>query len=259
MDRLRPDVFALVLAAVAAAGTAACTPKIGGKCTVNTDCSITNTRSCDTSQPDGYCTIFNCSPNTCPDNAACVAFQASVPGCRYDDYDSPSRAARTLCMETCQSNSNCRDGYECADPTQQPWGGRIVDANYSRSVCILPADFEAVEGGSPPPVCPGGSFDAAPFCDVAEAPAEAGPSSEAAAEGGRGDAGIDAASDAGDASPVEGAADATGDAVVDAGADAPADATLLDAAPDAILVTPTDAGDDAPVESTVNDAGGDGR
>jgi hypothetical protein len=210
MNRAR---FALALLAGLSAATAGCTPHIGDKCVVNTDCSISNTRQCDTSQPTGYCTVFNCAPNTCPDNAACVLFQASVPGCPLDDYSAPSRTGRTFCMETCNSDSDCRqgDGYHCADPTGAPWSAQIVDDAQGRRVCILPSDS------------PGGATVGAPVCPGTPPNADAGRAEpDAAAESGA-EAGVDAGADAGtDAAPAgpDAEAGAPPDAFPEAGADA---------------------------------------
>jgi hypothetical protein len=238
----------LPVLAVLAAGAIGCSSKIGDKCTLNTDCSISNTRACDTSQPDGYCTIFNCSPNTCPDQAACVEFQASIAGCPYDDYASPARTGRTFCMETCHRDSDCRDGYVCADPTGQPWLARIVDDNHSQSVCILPTDVPSSQDVGAP-VCPGAAFDAGAFPEDTGAPApEASvPGLDGGVEGGGVEGGTDA--DAGVAGPAEGGADAPLDAPLDSTLDAPADAALD---------TSADVTGDAPVESGASDAGGDG-
>src|SRR4051812_38010306 len=74
-----------LLAAAVIGMLAGCTPSIGDKCVLSTDCSTRGDRLCDTSQPDGYCTQFNCSKNGCPDDSACVLFNANVPGCGYDD------------------------------------------------------------------------------------------------------------------------------------------------------------------------------
>src|SRR5688572_5473529 len=76
----------------------ACTPEIGDKCILSTDCSIRGDRLCDNSQPEGYCTIFNCAGNLCPKNAACVLFNPAVQGCGFDDRASPPRTGRTVCM-----------------------------------------------------------------------------------------------------------------------------------------------------------------
>jgi hypothetical protein len=241
------DVRLLRVARMALAGAAlalaACTPHIGDKCTLNTDCSISNTRQCDNSQPNGYCTVFNCSPNLCPDNAACIEFQANVPGCPYDDYASPSRSGRSFCMQTCGSDSDCRqsDGYACLAPGQLSVGGVsaiILDSNASVHVCAIPPDMASkAAGAGAVAACPGqdagplpeaGNYESgAPQVDAgkagndaaADAPSDATlPSGDAGAEGG-----ADATTDASD-----GSADANGDAgdatssdAADAGADAP--------------------------------------
>ena len=224
----------LVLGAALGAAASGCTPKIGDRCSLNTDCSIDNTRACDNSQPNGYCTVLNCGPNSCPDNAACVAFQAGVPGCPYDDYASPARTARTFCMETCKSDSDCRqsDGYVCSDPTGQPWSARIVDSDYARRVCLLPPDPIAPSATRPAAVCPGGvppsdggttqsgsggGVDAGEKEDAADATAEAF-AADAGVEAG------DATSNRGDDASLNGAdAAADGAASVDAAVDAPMD------------------------------------
>src|SRR5579863_3322454 len=67
--------------AFAAAGLVGCTPHVGDHCNQNSDCSLQGTLQCDTSQPNGYCTLFSCTGNSCQNNAVCVALNASVPGC----------------------------------------------------------------------------------------------------------------------------------------------------------------------------------
>jgi len=118
-----------------------CSAQIGSACTQPTDCSAQGDRVCDTAQPGGYCTILGClgaagtSGNACPDNGVCVEFQVAVPGCPYDDYE-PARTGLSFCMEHCGSNSDCRSGYECADPRRAPWNGAILENDQSLSVCI---------------------------------------------------------------------------------------------------------------------------
>jgi hypothetical protein len=204
----------LRLLAIAGAlwGLAGCTPSIGDKCTLSTDCSIRGDRLCDTSQPGGYCTIFNCIGNTCPDKAACVLFHANVQGCQYDDR-APSRTGRTFCLAQCTSNSDCRDGYVCADPRQAPWSALILDDDQGQRVCIVPPD-DGVIG-------PGAQVSIADAAVCSASPADAAP-----LDGGMSimpeasfDTGADVASDASDAATD--AADAGAD-VSDAGApDAP--------------------------------------
>jgi hypothetical protein len=125
-----------------------CSPKIGAKCNVNTDCSLQGTLVCDTSEPSGYCTYFNCAPDTCQNEAACVMLQPSVPGCPYDDYQSPARTGRTMCLQQCHKDSDCRtdQGYVCADPRQPPWNAIIVDDDQSQLVCVVAPDY--YDGGA---------------------------------------------------------------------------------------------------------------
>src|SRR5690606_30776275 len=98
----------------------ACTPEIGDKCQVSTDCSIRGDRLCDVSQPGGYCTQLNCRGDGCADEAACVLFNSAVPGCGYDDRAGPfgSRVARSFCM-----GSASRTGT-AATATSAPTRGR---------------------------------------------------------------------------------------------------------------------------------------
>jgi len=152
--------LALVMAVLLGA-LSGCTPSIGDKCVLSTDCSTRGDRLCDTSQPDGYCTQFNCSKNGCPNDAACVLFNAAVPGCTYDDRAGGygSRIARSFCVAQCASNNDCRAGYVCADPHLAPWSGLVLDDDQSRLTCLtLPFGSDADAGaimspGAPAPVC----------------------------------------------------------------------------------------------------------
>jgi hypothetical protein len=209
------------LLAIAAAG---CAPKIGDKCVLSTDCSQQGTLVCDTSQPSGYCTQLNCTNGSCPNDAVCVEFQASVPGCAYDDYQSPSRTGRTFCMAHCNDDSNCRqsDGYICSDPAAGPWNAAILDNNQSQKVCIVAGGLLSASSTPDAAVCMSYALDAAlptlldAGIDALEPDAEggtrAGSAPDAADAGGLVD--LDAGSDSG--------FDATLDAPTDTGsADAP--------------------------------------
>src|SRR6202041_1127412 len=112
-----------------------------------------------TSLPGGYCTIFNCGPNTCPDQTACYLFQSEVQGCPYSDR-APSRTAHSFCMKDCQKDSDCREGYICADLRAAPWNAILLDDNQNQSVCTIGYDssFQAAgelpDANAPPlPVC----------------------------------------------------------------------------------------------------------
>jgi hypothetical protein len=194
----------LAAAAFAAAG---CQPHIGDKCVLSTDCSVNGGRLCDLSQPGGYCTILNCGDNSCPDDAVCVVFQSSVPGCAYDDYQSPARTGRSFCMQHCSRDSDCRQdqGYVCRNPTEAPWNASVVDTNQSRGVCIVaPGLLADAAINYSAPVCNSTGADAAPMAPadggeadaIAEGGAEGGPDAEPDARTGADAAGADAAEDA---------------------------------------------------------------
>lgn len=127
---------ALVLAVVATAA-AGCARKIGDECTTAADCNPNGTRSCDQSQPGGYCTIQGCDETSCPDEAACIRLfpaqfltkpcdpadpaDPSTPatGCAADEFCLPEGLCAPLstelryCLKTCTSVDDCRSGYEC--------------------------------------------------------------------------------------------------------------------------------------------------
>jgi hypothetical protein len=194
-----PKLARLFLVLLALAG---CSPKIGDHCNLNTDCSIQGTLFCDTSQPNGYCTFFNCVPDGCQNGAICVMLRPAVPGCPYDDYQSPARSGRTMCLAPCTTDSDCRsgEGYVCRDPRTPPWNAIVMDRSVGNLVCVVNPDYQAGPqasfGDAEPPIC-----QASP--DSGVPPLEAGVHLE----------------DAGAASPDSGSA---GDAQADAGADAPA-------------------------------------
>ena len=216
-------------AALFAVGAAGCTPVIGDLCSLSTDCSISGDRLCDTSQPGGYCTVFDCRGDSCPDYAACVLFHANVQGCGYDDR-AVSRTGRTFCMAQCTSNSDCRDGYMCTDPRQPPWNALILDDVQGQLVCIVRPD-DGVVG----PQASVATVDAAvcspnpPPYDASFPPPDA--SHDTGVDTGR-DTGLDTGIDASLDASLDASADARADAGVDAGADAATDAAT-DAAADA--------------------------
>ncbi len=150
--------FALLGLALAS-GLPACSPTIGASCTQSTDCSSQGNRVCDTSQPEGYCTVFGCADNSCPDHAVCVTFDVALPGCAYNDYEAPARTSRTLCLEHCQSDSDCRssEGYVCIDPTAAPFSARILDDNQNQKVCVVVATpIDAGQSGGGSAICSAG-------------------------------------------------------------------------------------------------------
>lgn len=185
---------------------AGCQPQIGDHCTLSTDCSSRGDRLCDTSQNDGYCTIFNCVGDDCPSEAVCVLFGSA--GCAKDDRRYP-RTARSLCVRKCNDDTDCRtaEGYVCVDPATDPYRAMNL-SDVSTKVCLFAASgVDQLKSQSDPgaPVCSVTGNDVPPI--DASAPADAGV--DAAMEAGL-DAGVDAEADAAMDSGAD-AADATGD------------------------------------------------
>lgn len=187
---LRASMALLPLAALAA-----CTPEIGDKCVLSTDCSVRSDRICDTSQPNGYCTQ-NCQGNGCPDKAACVLFNTSLPGCGFDDRAGRfgSRVARSFCSARCTTNADCRtdEGYVCADPRSYPWNAIILDDVQDQRTCLV-YPSEGLDGGfdaatATAPVC-GPTAPEVPAIDAGKArPADGGSVVDAGADSGITDA-----------------------------------------------------------------------
>jgi len=147
-------------ATLALGGAAGCTPQIGDDCSTSLDCSTQGDRLCDTTQPGGYCTIFNCEPDTCPeDEASCVAFNNELdPACGSVDDGEWARFERSFCMQKCDDDEDCRSGYECVNPSQH--NAVIVDPDRSFKVCLAVATPPAETVGPPPDVCHPADADA---------------------------------------------------------------------------------------------------
>jgi hypothetical protein len=117
-----------------------CSPGIGDECTSSADCTTGGPNwLCDITQPSGYCTIFNCEPDTCPEDSKCVLFssdRSTVPGC--EDATGTSPYQRSFCMASCEGEGDCRGGYSCLDvgAADNPWGAVVLDGG-SRRVCIV--------------------------------------------------------------------------------------------------------------------------
>ena len=189
----RIHVARLALAAFAALLVLdGCTPKIGRECVTSLDCSQQADRICDNTQPDGYCTLFNCEPDKCPEgDGVCVAFSSQVdPACGSTDDVSWGRFERTYCMANCESNDDCRTGYECAKPSTRD--GRIIDFTpVSDKICVVkiaapPVSTQIPEVCRPPAV----DFDLTPYTPPdAGAPDGAGGAAGTGGAGGTGGSG----------------------------------------------------------------------
>jgi hypothetical protein len=127
---------AAVLALLGLLGLAACGEEIGDECSVSTDCSSDGDRICDTSSPNGYCTVSGCDHDSCPDEAVCVRFfgaatstltcdpaiedtEANVCSaaeiCTVGGACVPLTAESRYCMRSCDDDGDCRSDYECRD------------------------------------------------------------------------------------------------------------------------------------------------
>jgi hypothetical protein len=72
VNRISNALAALVLAAAALGG--ACGHDVGDACKSSVDCDPNGTRSCDLSQPGGYCTVVGCDAKAapCPGGSTCI-------------------------------------------------------------------------------------------------------------------------------------------------------------------------------------------
>ena len=85
--RLRPDLASAHLHAACGGRprglsprrSRAARPQIGDNCVLNTDCGSSGTLVCDTSQPNGYCTQFNCTPERLPEQRRLRGVRAGGP------------------------------------------------------------------------------------------------------------------------------------------------------------------------------------
>src|SRR6187551_611731 len=67
-------VLRLALVVCAAVSAASCGREIGDECTTAADCNPNGSRSCDVSQPGGYCTVMGCDEHSCPEEAVCIRY-----------------------------------------------------------------------------------------------------------------------------------------------------------------------------------------
>ncbi|MEM1348657.1 MAG: hypothetical protein AAGI01_08895 [Myxococcota bacterium] len=95
MRMLRVGTLAVVLFSC----LPACAPAIGDTCEGDVNCNAQDRAFCDLSIPNGYCTLANCNPGSCPDDAVCVEFDETT----------------TFCLEACASDNDCRADLSCVD------------------------------------------------------------------------------------------------------------------------------------------------
>ena len=138
MSRPATTVFLVALLFVVAA--TGCRREIGDECVTAVDCNPNGSRSCDATQPGGYCTIQGCDETSCPEEAVCMRYVPAqfltkpcdpvcgangAPDCPVpSDCDAdeicldaglcaPLSTELRYCVKTCASVDDCREGYEC--------------------------------------------------------------------------------------------------------------------------------------------------
>ncbi|HWU90603.1 MAG TPA: hypothetical protein VN253_25230 [Kofleriaceae bacterium] len=146
-----------------------CGKQIGDACGLASDCSPNGDRQCDRASPQGYCTIQGCDHSSCPDEAACIKFftggfsnrpcdpatednpdlspddpepaRRPTDACSLDELCAftgtcvPRSSEVRFCMRTCDTDGDCRSGYECRDLAKmKAHGGEPVLAPGVRQV-----------------------------------------------------------------------------------------------------------------------------
>lgn len=113
-----------------------CGSEIGDSCQFSSECSAAGDRICAAGEglPGGYCTVFGCDYDTCPDEAVCVRFfslgstnitcdatteDRSTDDCSPDEFCTiggscvPRSAEIRYCMKKCDGDGDCRENYHC--------------------------------------------------------------------------------------------------------------------------------------------------
>jgi hypothetical protein len=88
-------------------------------CTLSTDC--------------GTRCVQGCVANSCPGDGTCILF---FPRGSYNNRRPPCQVSS--CIATCETRSDCGDGYECVSPRSAPWSGvaTILDDDQAELVCL---------------------------------------------------------------------------------------------------------------------------
>ncbi|WP_437778558.1 hypothetical protein [Sorangium sp. So ce1097] len=164
MLRLTGPAPLLVLVGIVGASSllAGCGPQVGDECVTSLDCVQQEQQLfCDTTQPGGYCTVFNCEPNGCSGSSACVAFNPVLDqACGALENVRWPRFERTFCMATCDDDDDCRGGYACValrgvrDAAAIAPGERhavIIDTEPDRWRACLPLPSSSPDASAEPP------------------------------------------------------------------------------------------------------------
>lgn len=184
-----------------------CQAEIGDSCSLGTDCSQTGSRTCDNKMPNGYCTIYNCEHDDCPEEAACIGFMVAQSTASECVSTSDRSRLKTFCMRRCSSDGDCRSGYTCEDLNEPNnlWNSVLVDTKHSNGkVCAVAysalAAIEKDESNSD--YCTAGTYEDDGYYDVTSGGA-GGQSSTSSGDSG-GTAGQSSASSVGGSSSTSG-------------------------------------------------------
>lgn len=96
LTRLLPAILTLTL--MLAAG---CAPQIGAECASDNECP--SGARCDLSVEGGLCTVRDCRPGECPEDATCVVIDRHT----------------SFCLKSCESDDACRKGHRCYEAGEQ--------------------------------------------------------------------------------------------------------------------------------------------
>jgi hypothetical protein len=113
--------LATILAVVALSG---CSHEIGDDCRSSVDCDPNGTRSCDLSQPGGYCTVAGCDATSCPSGSTCIrTFPERFLALAANLTVMMQTCDPTVAMSQCPMDSVCASfGYcvRACDPAASP-------------------------------------------------------------------------------------------------------------------------------------------
>jgi len=131
-----------------------CGRSIGDDCQLNTDCSANGDRTCDLSQPGGYCTVEGCDQTSCPQDSACMRFfpahflnQVCDPDCEDADLmsqpmtictgDSPSApkpCTKSASTHDCATDEVCVPAPDVSTDADKP--GECAPRSSERRLCV---------------------------------------------------------------------------------------------------------------------------
>jgi len=119
--------------------TAACGHKIGDSCGNSADCDpSTGSRTCDISQPGGYCIIEGCDARSCPSDSICVRFFPRPPVLEAAMACDP--AAASTCSAGPTSGVCCEANEVCLPTPTDTVPGRCVRASLEKRACVMNCD-----------------------------------------------------------------------------------------------------------------------